>query len=319
MRSLGFVPPGLQGILQPLKPWLLRDDVQEIMLNHPGELIVESWGGYEYCKVAKLNAGYLMRMFQMLAKATHQVINAKQPLLSAAVFGQYRFQCVIPPVSLQPIFSMRRLSGRSHHLQQFVAKHAAQQMFVAHESHQGDTLQLIASALATKANMLVSGATSSGKTSFINACLKQVDSDQRLIVIEDVMELRCDHANVVRLQLPASRYNSELRLQHLLQASLRLRPDRIILGEIRGAEALDLIMANNTGHNGSISSIHANSAKDALRRLRQLIELYGHRQCHAGVIDQEVLSAIDLVVHMHDCNGQRSIAEVLPIEILRDV
>lgn len=308
-----FVAPGLQGMLQPLEPWLKHPAVQELILNRPQQLFVEAGNTMACYDVAELTDGYVRRLFQLLAASTFQVIDDEHPLMCASLPGRMRMQCVLPPVSAAPSFCIRKFSAQAHDLHQFCDSgcNTVARQFVDQLAE--SKIAEVRRAISQRRNVLVSGATSSGKTSFINACLHHVPHTERLVLIEDVAELQCQHPNQLRLLCPASSAVAAVTAQDLLQACLRMRPDRIVVGEVRGAEAIDLVMANNTGHKGSLCSIHANSATEALLRLRQLIAYYQSGSHSVAAIDDEIGQAIDCVIHLERTQRGRTVAEVMHI------
>jgi pilus assembly protein CpaF len=275
--------------LGPLEPLLSDPDVDEVMVNGPGSVYVERRGRLERTRVCFANAAELLHAIERILAPLGRRVDEAQPLCDARLADGSRVNVVIPPLSLSgPCLTVRRFRREGFSLRDLVA---------------GGTLpaevgDLVALCVAARASMLVSGGTGSGKTTTLNALSGAIPGEERIVTIEDAAELRLRQRHVVRLEArPANlEGRGEVTIRQLVRNALRMRPDRIVVGEVRGAEALDMLQALNTGHDGSLTTVHANSAADALRRIETLALMAGVGLPHGAVRDQ-VASALDLVVH----------------------
>lgn len=312
----------LESYLAVLAPWLERADLTDIYINRPGELWFEVLGSPpERCEVPDLTRELLSRMVKQIAAVTAQGINREHPLLSASLPDGTRVQAVIPPATRGEIaLAFRRHVSVGFGLEDYRKSGAVAETRIikADEKSQAavqvnddtDVISMLRDAVRNKRNILVSGGTSSGKTTFVNALLREIPPDERLILIEDTMELQVEHQNVVGLIAARSELGeAEVNAEDLLIASLRMRPDRIILGEIRGSEAVTFLRAVNTGHPGSISTIHADSPERAIDQLALLVMETGTRMGWDDVA-RYVKNSLDIVVQLKRINGIRVISSV---------
>jgi type IV secretion system protein VirB11 len=313
----------LESYLGVLEPWLGRPDLTDIYINRPGELWFEVLGAPpERCVVPELTSELLARMVKQIAAVTAQGINREHPLLSASLPDGTRVQAVIPPATRGEIaLAFRKHVSVGLGLEDYreTGAVAETQIITANEKSQAavqvsddkDVISMLREAVRSKRNILVSGGTSSGKTTFVNALLREIPPDERLILIEDTPELQVEHQNVVGLIAARSELGeAEVRAEDLLIASLRMRPDRIILGEIRGSEAVTFLRAVNTGHPGSISTIHADSPERAIDQLALLVMETGTRMGWDDVV-RYVRNSVDIIVQLRRMNGSRKIDGVL--------
>lgn len=315
----------LGAFLTPLQGWLAEADVTDIYINRPGELWVERLGQVpQRMDAPDLTREVLSRLVRQIAAASAQGISREHPLLSASLPGGERVQVVLPPATRGEIAVAIR-------------KHVIQGLSLDHFADQGafDGAELIAAgsdpaarppldpaegaiamlrhAVLERRNILVSGGTASGKTTFLNTLLREVPRDERLVLIEDTPELQLDHPNAVGLiAVRGAMGEAELGAEDLLTAALRMRPDRIVLGEVRGGEAISFLRAVNTGHPGSMSSIHADSPLRAIDQLALLVMQAGTRMGWDDVVHY-VRRSIDLVVQLEYRAGRRRIAQVQAI------
>ena len=274
----------LKQFLQPIQAWLDQDNVSEVCVNRPGEAWVEEQGarGMTRKDVPAMTADALTLLAGQVAAGSHQSVNARTPLLSAALPTGERIQVVLPPVAIDGGgFSIRRQVVRRLSLDDYAARGAFQRARVTaadHRSpldlHLADLLAarewqaFLTAATAGRKNMLIVGGTSSGKTTFFNALAREIPEEERLVTLEDTPELELPQPNVLRMiASKGGQGQAQVTIQDLLEASLRLRPDRILLGELRGKEAYTFLNAVNTGHPGSISTLHADSPRTAFERL----------------------------------------------------
>ncbi len=315
----------LESYLAVLAPWLGRPDLTDIYINRPGELWFEVLGSPpKRCMVPELTGELLARMVKQIAAVSAQGINREHPLLSASLSDGTRVQAVIPPATRGEIaLAFRKHVSVGMGLDDYRASGAVAgtRIVTADQKSQtpmqvtddADVITMLRDAVRNKRNILVSGGTSSGKTTFVNALLQEILADERLILIEDTPELQVDHQNMVGLIAARSELGeAEVTAEDLLIASLRMRPDRIILGEIRGCEAVTFLRAVNTGHPGSISTIHADSPERAIDQLALLVMESGTRMGWDDVV-RYVRNSLDFVVQLHRSNGARSVSSMMAL------
>lgn len=268
----------------------------EIMANPDGSIWLEQVGLGLVVSDDTLSAGDRERVIRLVASSIGGSANSNSPIVSAELpEGGERFEGLLPPVSMQPCFSIRKPASSPLSLQDYV--------------EQGSIAPPISDALQTsihaRENILIAGGTSSGKTTFANALLGDDGlADHRIVILEDTRELNCQNANMVQLRTRGD----QVTLRDLVRSTLRLRPDRIIVGEVRGPEALDLLKAWNTGHPGGLTTLHANSAHGALRRLEQLALEATPRMPH-----ELIAEAIHVIVFMSRENGVRRVTEAIRV------
>jgi pilus assembly protein CpaF len=275
--------------LGPLEPLLSDGSVDEVMVNGPCEVYVERGGKLERTGVSFADEAELMHAIERVLAPLGRRVDEAAPLCDARLPDGSRVNVVIPPLSLAgPCMTVRRFRREGFSLRQLVAG----------GTMPGEVAELLALCVAARASVLVSGGTGSGKTTTLNALSGAIPGEERIVTIEDAAELRLRQRHVVRLEArPANlEGRGEVTIRQLVVNALRMRPDRIVVGEVRGPEALDMLQALNTGHDGSLTTVHANSPADALRRVETLALMAGVGLPHAAVRDQ-VASALDLVVH----------------------
>lgn len=316
------LPVYLTSYLAPLAAILARSDVTDIYINRPGEVWVETLGGVAECVAAPaLDGPALDRLARQIAAWSHQGISREHPLLSASLPDGARVQVVAPPATRGPL----ALAIRKHLSSDLtLADYAAQGAFdgvradaddgVDDQLHAlrntGDIAGLLALAVRARRNIVVAGGTSTGKTTFLGALLREIPAEERLILIEDAPELHLTHANAVGLLASRSALGeASVTSDDLLNASLRMRPDRIILGELRGNEAYTFLRAVNTGHPGSMTTIHADSPVRAVEQLALLVLQTGTRLNRNDVLDY-VRSIVDVFVQLTRTGGRRHVSAV---------
>jgi pilus assembly protein CpaF len=295
--------------LGPLDPLLADPSVDEVMVNGPGAVWVERRGRIESTATSFASDAELMHAIERILAPLGRRVDEAAPLCDARLPDGSRVNVVIPPLSLSgPCLTIRRFRRQGFSLGDLV---------------RGSTLprplaDFLTGCVGSRASILVSGGTGSGKTTTLNALSGAIPAIERIVTIEDAAELRLRQRHVVRLEArpPNLEGRGEVTIRQLVRNALRMRPDRIVVGEVRGAEALDMLMALNTGHEGSLSTVHANSPADALRRVETLALMAGVGLPHEAVRDQ-VASALDLVVHQaRAADGSRrveSVAEVVRV------
>ncbi len=316
----------LQSYLAPLAPFLARDDVTDIYVNRPGEVWTESIvGRTERHDVPTLDTVTLSRLARQIAALSDQGINREHPLLSAALPDGSRVQIIAPPATRGSMaLAIRRHVSSDLTLGDYVAAGAFASTRRGDDTGRSDTDRelaamldagdiagMLAAAVRARKNILVSGGTSTGKTTFLNALLREVPAEERLILIEDTPELKLGHANAIGLIAARGELGeARVSVDMLLGASLRMRPDRIILGELRGEEAYAFLRAVNTGHPGSMSSVHADSAERAIEQIVLLV-LQGGGALGREDVRHYVRSSIDVFVQLARTSGRRHVAEVV--------
>jgi pilus assembly protein CpaF len=286
--------------LGPLEPLLSDPTVDEVMVNGPGAVYVERRGRVERTGVAFGSEAELLHAIERVLAPLGRRVDEASPLCDARLPDGSRVNVVIPPLALSgPCLTIRRFRREGFSLRQLVANCTLR----------AEAAEFLALCVAARASVLVSGGTGSGKTTTLNALSGAVPGEERIVTIEDAAELRLRQRHVVRLEArpPNLEGKGEVTIRQLVRNALRMRPDRIVVGEVRGAEALDMLQALNTGHDGSLTTLHANSPEDALRRLETLALMAGVGLPHAAV-RQQAASALDLVVHQtRRPNGSRVI------------
>ncbi|KCZ99789.1 P-type conjugative transfer ATPase TrbB, partial [Hyphomonas oceanitis] len=271
-------------------------DTIEIMANPDGSVWIEKAGIGLVVSEHTLDASDRERVIRLVASGVGEAANRTSPIVSAELPGSgERFEGLLPPVSTAPCFSIRKPATTPFELGDYVDQGTLSPALCA----------ALRESVANRANILIAGGTSSGKTTFTNALLAEpAFQEDRIVILEDTRELCCAAPNRVQLRT----HRGSASLQQLVRSTLRLRPDRIIVGEVRGAEALDLLKAWNTGHPGGITTLHANSAYGALRRLEQLT-----LEASSRAPFDLIAEAIDVVVFMSRTGGQRRIEEALRV------
>ena len=294
--------------LGPLEPLMEDPDVDEIMVNGHRSVLVERAGQIHSTSVSFESEEALLHVVERILSPLGRRVDEASPLADARLPDGSRVNCVIRPLSLDgPLVTIRRFRSRGF----------APAELVENGSITDADLSFLRESVLARRNVVVSGGTGSGKTTLLNVLSSFVGPGERVITIEDAAELRLRQPHVLRLESrPANlEGGGEVTIRHLVRNALRMRPDRIIVGEVRGAEALDMLQALNTGHDGSMTTVHANSAADALRRIETLALMADVALPHVAV-RQQAASAIDLVVHLErGRDGERTVVEV--VEVVR--
>jgi pilus assembly protein CpaF len=296
----------LAGGLGPLEPLLADPLVDEVMVNGPDRVYVERRGRVESAPVRFSGEAELLHAIERILAPLGRRVDEASPLCDARLADGSRVNVVLPPLSLVgPCLTIRRFRREGFSLRDLVGNGTVTPA----------AAELLALAVAGRASILVSGGTGSGKTTTLNALSGAIPSGERVVTIEDAAELSLRQDHVVSLESrPANlEGRGEVTIRGLVVNALRMRPDRIVVGEVRGPEALDLLQALNTGHDGSLSTVHANSPSDALRRLETLALMAGLGLPHEAV-RQQVAGALDLVVHQaRRPDGSRRIVSVCEV------
>ncbi len=297
--------------LGPIEPLLHDDTVSDILINGPKVIYIERRGKLELTKLHFRSNAHVLHVAQRIASSVGRRVDESSPMLDARLADGSRVNVIIPPLSLKgPCISIRKFSRIAMDLSKFV--------------HLGTVSPELARALeiATRCriNIIISGGTGSGKTTLLNAMSRVIDKGERIVTIEDAAELQLQQLHVIQLETRAPNLEGygQITQRDLVTNALRMRPDRIIVGEVRGPEAFDMMQAMNTGHNGSMSTIHANSARDALARIENMI-LMANVNLPVRAIRGQITSAIDLIVHTERMrDGVRRVTEVVEITGLEE-
>jgi type IV secretion system protein VirB11 len=319
--------PFLDLALEPLKPWLSEDRVTEISINRPGEVFVERLGdvSMQRYEVPTLTADRIRHLAERVASATEQSVNAETPLLSAALPTGERFQAILPPAAPDGgAISIRRQVVRDLTLDDYESSGSLGFVRVASDiglNEDEETLvqllrkrqikDFLRCAVGARVSIIVSGGTTSGKTTLLNALLKEIPSHERIITIEDTPELRPPNPNA--LKLVASKNDqgiAQVDLQKLVEASLRMRPDRLLLGELRGVEAFSFLRAVNTGHPGSLTTVHADSPRGAYEALALMVMQSGVKLSKDEILAY-LRAVIPIVVQLGRRDGRRVVTDIL--------
>nr|WP_210327691.1 P-type DNA transfer ATPase VirB11 [Aminobacter carboxidus] len=313
--------------LEPLRPFLDDSQVVEISINSPGQVYVERLGSanMEHYEMPELTADEIVNIGERVAATTNQFINRSSPILSAALPTGERIQVVLPPAAANGgAVSIRKQVISNFTLDDYRDQGSLDQVTVAvgglsetdhaliDQLSAKDIYGFIRTAIVNRVSVLISGGTSSGKTTFLNACLKSVDPHERIITLEDTRELFPPQKNAVHLL--ASRGDqgtANVTIQSLLEASLRMRPDRLFVGEVRGSEAFAFLRAINTGHPGSMSTVHADTPLGAYEQLAMMVMQSGLSAAYpkADLISY-IQSVIPIVIQLRREGGRRGVSEI---------
>lgn len=314
----------LETYLSPIRALLEREGVSEVSINRPGEVWVEVRGDMVCEEIPELTLDHLKSMAKLIAQSTNQTVSEEKPLLSATLPSGYRVQCIFPPAT-EPgtiAFSIRKQNVMNLDLDQYEALGAFQNTAVreqedAHNAtlrellNSGQIRKFIMHAVQAKKNIIVSGGTSTGKTTFMNAALRAIPLEERLITVEDAREIQLMHPNRVHLLVSkGGQGRAQVTTQDQIEACLRLRPDRIIVGELRGAEAFSFLRAINTGHPGSIATLHADTPALAFEQLILMVMQAGLGM-EREQVKEYIHSVIDIVIQLkRGEKGRRFVSEV---------
>jgi pilus assembly protein CpaF len=287
----------------PLESLLRDDEITDIMVNGPSNVFVERRGKLELVDVRFRDNDHIASIAQKIAARIGRRIDESSPMVDARLPDGSRVNVVFPPLAIDsPCMSIRKFSKHKLDLNGLVAN----------GSMSPGIARLLGIASRCRLNVIVSGGTGSGKTTLLNAMSRLIDESERIITIEDAAELQLQQPHVVRLETrPASvEGTGNITQRDLVRNALRMRPDRIIIGEVRGAEAFDMLQAMNTGHDGSISTIHANTTRDALTRIENMVQM-GTFNLPTAAIRTQIVSAIDLIIQVERMrDGQRRVTQL---------
>ncbi|PZP84700.1 MAG: P-type DNA transfer ATPase VirB11 [Azospirillum brasilense] len=316
----------LDTFLEPLNALFAEDGIQEISINRPCEAWIEKYGEMRREELPQMTLEHMRELAHLVAQSTAQIISEEKPLLSATLPGGYRIQIVFPPACADGgvAMSIRKQTALNLDLDAYAKLGAFEMTKTGLGGHDpaDETLQalydgrkvqeFIAAAVKAKKNIIVSGGTSTGKTTFLNAALKEIPSSERIITVEDAREVILEHIpNRVHMMVSkGGQGRAKVTTQDLIEACLRLRPDRIIVGELRGAEAFSYLRAVNTGHPGSIATIHADSPVLAIEQLILMI-----MQADLGITREQIKEYVESVIQViiqlkRGEKGRRYVSEI---------
>ena len=292
--------------LGPIRPLVEDDSLTEIMVNGPEMVYVERKGKILLTDIRFDDEAHLLRVIDTIVSSVGRRIDARTPLCDARLLDGSRVNAAIPPIALDgPLLTIRKFSKDPYQVSDLIGFGTITQ----------EGASFTQACVLARANIVISGGTGAGKTTLLNVCSGFIPIDERIITIEDAAELQLHQEHVCRLESRPPDVNGEGRVQirDLVINSLRMRPDRIVVGECRGGEALDMLQAMNTGHDGSMTTIHTNSARDALSRLETLVLMAG-MDLPLKAIRQQVASAINLVVQLSRLkDGSRKITSITEV------
>jgi len=297
-RTLQMLQTAMGGQVASL---LIDDNVVELMLNQDGRLWCDRLGSGREDTGHKIAAADAERIIKLVASGTGAECNAVNPIISAELPGTgSRFQGVIPPVVVAPVFTIRKKALMVFTLTDYVSQG------IMTDSQ----LELICRAVRDRMNILVVGGTGTGKTTLVNAVLDEIaKTKDRIVIIEDTLELQCTAPDTVFLRAK----EGVATMNDLLKATMRLRPDRIVVGEVRGGEALSLLKAWNTGHPGGAATVHANNARAGLTRLEQLIQ-----EAVVTVPKELIAEAVNIIIHIERTATSRKIKDIMKVDGVRN-
>jgi pilus assembly protein CpaF len=292
--------------LGPLEPLLEDDEVTDILANGPFDIYVERRGRLEKTVARFRDPQHLVNIAQRIATAMGRRIDEASPMVDARLADGSRVNIVLPPLVL---------NGGTISIRKFPKRSLTLDMMVQQENLSLEIGRLLQIAARSRLNILISGGTGSGKTTLLNAVSQQIDRDERVITVEDAVELRLQQPHLVQMETrpPNIEGVGQVAQRELVRNALRMRPDRIIVGEVRGPEAFDMLQAMNTGHDGSMSTVHANSPRDALYRVENMV-MMANLNLPLRAIRMHVASALDLVVHIERMrDGIRRVQSIVEI------
>jgi len=291
----------------PLERLLADDSVSEIMVNGPHEIWVERQGRLYQTSVRFNDESHLRRIINKMVAQVGRRIDESSPMVDARLPDGSRVNAVIPPLSLSgPLVTVRKFSNKRLDLSEMTRLGTLS----------SDTVDFLQRCVLAELNVLISGGTGAGKTTLLNALSSAISDSERIVTIEDAAELQLKQNHVLRLESRPKNIegSGEVTIRSLVRNALRMRPDRIIVGEVRGAESLDMLQAMNTGHDGSLTTVHANSARDALARVETMVLMAGY-DLPLRAIRQQIASALDLIIHLERLeDGTRRVTTITEVQ-----
>jgi len=292
--------------LGPLEPFLDDDEITDVLANGPFDIYVERGGKLQRTRARFRDAQHLVNVAQRIASAVGRRVDEASPMVDARLPDGSRVNIVLPPLVL---------NGGTISIRKFARQTLTLDTMVRQGNVSAELARVLEIAARCRINTLISGGTGSGKTTLLNAISQHIDDDERIITVEDAVELRLQQPHVVQMETrpPNLEGAGQIAQRELVRNALRMRPDRIIVGEVRGTEAFDMLQAMNTGHDGSMSTVHANSPRDALYRLENMM-LMAAGNLPLRAIRMNVASALNLIVHIERMrDGMRRVQNVVEI------
>ena len=292
--------------LGPLEPLLKDPTISDILVNSHRRIYIERRGKLEVTNVTFKDDEHLMRVIERIVSSVGRRIDESSPMVDARLQDGSRVNAIIPPLAIDgPVLSIRR----------FGSEPLRMNALIEHKALTKDIADMLQMCITARLNVLISGGTGAGKTTLLNALSAYIPEDERIVTIEDSAELQLQQPHVVRLETrpPNIEGRGEVTQRDLVKNALRMRPDRIVIGEVRGGEAIDMLQAMNTGHDGSLTTVHANTPRDALARLETMIQMTGMRLSDRAM-RQQVASAINLVLQVARLSdGSRRVTSISEI------
>jgi pilus assembly protein CpaF len=305
-RLLEWVTADILGY-GPLEPLLQDPTITEVMANGHEDVYIERYGKIEKTQVVFENEDHLMRIIDRIVSPLGRRVDEASPMVDARLPNGYRVNATIPPLSLDgPLLTIRKFAQTPYTAQDLIANGTLTPRLVA----------FLRACVEARINLVISGGTGTGKTTLLNVVSAFIPSNERIITIEDTAELQMKQDHVLRVEKrpPNVEGTGEVTIRQLVINALRMRPDRIIVGEARGGEALDMLQAMNTGHDGSMTTIHSNSPRDTLRRIETMVLMAG-MELPLKAIREQIASAVDMVVHMERMrDGTRKVIYVTEVQ-----
>jgi pilus assembly protein CpaF len=291
----------------PLERLLADDSVSEIMVNGPHEIWVERQGRLYQTSVRFNDESHLRRIINKMVAQVGRRIDESSPMVDARLPDGSRVNAVIPPLSLSgPLVTVRKFSNKRLDLDELIRLGTLS----------ADTVDFVRRCVLAELNILISGGTGAGKTTLLNALSAAISDSERIVTIEDAAELQLKQNHVLRLESRPKNIegSGEVTIRSLVRNALRMRPDRIIVGEVRGPESLDMLQAMNTGHDGSLTTVHANSSRDALARVETMVLMAGY-DLPLRAIRQQIASALDMIIHLERLeDGTRRVTTITEVQ-----
>ncbi len=292
--------------LGPLEPLLADPTISDILVNSFANIYIERRGKLEKTAISFKDDEHLMRVIERIVSTVGRRIDEAQPMVDARLPDGSRVNAIIPPLAIDgPVLSIRRFGAEPLRIAQLIENGALTK----------EVAILFEMCVRARLNIIISGGTGAGKTTLLNALSAYIPANERIVTIEDSAELQLQQPHIVRLETRPSNIEGkgEVSQRDLVKNALRMRPDRIVIGEVRGGEAVDMLQAMNTGHDGSLTTIHANTTRDALARLETMIQMTGMRLSDRAM-RQQIASAVDLVIQVARLtDGTRRIVSISEI------
>ncbi|MCE0495911.1 CpaF family protein [Vibrio salinus] len=290
----------------PIQPLLADDSINDILVNGAGQVFVERFGRLELTPIHFIDEEHVFNIAQRIAARVGRRIDETHPMVDARLEDGSRVNIITHPLALD---------GTTISIRKFMRRNMSLEILAERGAMSSDMVEVLRRAMSARLNVIISGGTGAGKTTLLNALSQGISNDDRIITIEDAAELQLQQIHVVRLETrPVSAEGSgKVDQRDLVRNALRMRPDRIILGEVRGAESFDMLQAMNTGHDGSLCTVHANTPRDAIMRLENMV-MMANMQLPLEAIRRQIASAIDIIVQVERmCDGGRRVVSVTEV------